>query len=98
MRNLNLSLNEESQEVLVERISRALKYSKKGQCFNEHHKEWAIDQMVRALLGCKMEQKTYKDGWGTPYVLHSQGTSDDYEKFVKSVKSDNYDWNTGIEP
>ncbi len=58
----------------------------------DHHKAWVIDQMVRALTGCKFDKSdTCLDD------------SEEYLQFVKDAKDgddgpDTYDWNEGIAP
>ena len=42
------------------RINKALKIAKNySQIDGSHHKEWVIDQMVRALTGSKFEYDTF---------------------------------------
>ena len=53
-----------------------------------HHKDWVIDQMVRALTGCEGA---------------TGGESNEYREFVKLASEgpygpDTYPWETGIAP
>jgi len=56
-----------------------------------HHKDWVIDQMVRALTGCEfVENVCIKE-------------SKKYKKFVEAATKDEegnviYGWNVGIAP
>lgn len=67
-----------------ERIQKAMdiawSYSQIG---GEHHKTWAIDQMVRALCG---DDDIYRD-----WVIA-------YEKPLSDKPGDYYEWHTGIAP
>jgi hypothetical protein len=76
------------------RIAIALKYAESGVYDGAHHKDWVIDQMVRALTGCPMVPKTAVDAYGKPYGYEGQGESAEYEKFVR----DNPGWDEGIAP
>jgi hypothetical protein len=51
----------------------------------DHHKQWVIDQMVRALTDCPLEVHR-RDG--DPYTYRDQGESDAYRAFVASWESD----------
>jgi hypothetical protein len=68
-----------------------------------HHKQWGLDQMVRALTGCQMVTKTKRDVHGTEYSFEAQGESDEYKKLVADACAGEdgpatYDWDTGIAP
>lgn len=76
-------------------------------CFSQidgaHHKDWCIDQMVRALTGCPIESKETTDCHGTPYSYERQGESATYQQFIKEHNdgedgADTYSWSTGIAP
>lgn len=59
-----------------------------------HHKAWVIDQMVRALCGCKSGENEYIDMYST---------NEKYEEVVRKAKSgidgpNTYDWDEGIAP
>ena len=74
-----------------------------GQTDGDHHKAWAIDQMVRALLDCPMTEKKGTDWKGQPYTFLSMGESDNYRKFIAEAQNgedepETYGWNVGIAP
>ena len=84
-----------------ERIKRALDYAVRyGGIDGDHHKAWVIDQMVRALTGCPMEN------WMDSFhgrILKVQGESEEYKTLVAEAKDgedgpETYSWNTGIAP
>lgn len=65
----------------------------------DHHKTYCIDQMVRALTGCPMVEKTALDYRQQPYTYETMGESAEYEAFVASYnEADCGDWETGIAP
>lgn len=78
------------------RIALALEYIYRyGSIDGGHHKQWVLDQAVRALTGCPTI-----DGVGTDGDL---GESDEYRAWVQAAKAgeygpDSYDWDTGIAP
>lgn len=78
--------------MLRERIERALEVADSyGSIGGEHHKEWVIDQMVRALTGYVED---YEAG---------DGNVDEYMKWVADHCAgvdgpDTYRWSTGIAP
>lgn len=87
----------------AERISRALEFAKDGTHDGDHHKMWAIDQMVRALTGCPMVQRSKTDVRGNPYTYEEQGESNEYEAWVAAFEEgpdgpETYSWDTGIAP
>lgn len=61
----------------------------------DHHKMWVIDQMVRHLTGCPVEQRTAKDYRGQEYSYEALGESEAYREFVGG---DEDDWDEGIAP
>lgn len=87
-----------------DRIKHALEIAfRYSQIDGAHHKDWAIDQMVRALTGCPIEHKDTKDYNDVPYSYEYQGESDEYKKFVQEHNDgedgpDTYSWDTGIAP
>lgn len=87
-----------------ERIEKAIKLAVQyGGIDGDHHKSWAIDQMVRALTGCPTVSKEAIDSAGTSYSYDAQGESDEYAELVASAKDgedgpDTYDWDCGIAP
>jgi hypothetical protein len=60
-----------------------------------HHKQWAIDQILRALLGCqKIENE---------YGFQHFGTNDAYKNWVGFYESGadgpfTYEWDAGVAP
>ena len=89
---------------MKERIDKALKYAiKYGGIDGAHHKDWVIDQMVRALTGCPMETGEAKDYKGNPYTYEAQGESEEYNKLVADACDgedgpETYGWEIGIPP
>jgi len=56
-------------------------------------KTWVIDQVVRALCGCKEEMAKRSIGCDKKeYVSIGKGINDEYRKFIDK------DWNPGIAP
>lgn len=86
------------------RIENALRYASNfGGIDGGHHKQWVIDQMVRALTGCPMVAISAKDCNGLEYEFEAQDESDEYRKFVADRKAgedgpNTYDWEEGIAP
>ena len=64
------------------RIKRALHYAEDGQYDGAHHKQWVIDQMVRALTGCPYETVSALDYQGAPYAYQAQGESPAYLEWL----------------
>lgn len=89
---------------MMTRIGTALEYADRyGSIDGDHHKTWVIDQMVRALTGCPMVEKSKTDPRGENYTYQVQGESDEYRQFVADHKDgedgpDTYDWDEGIAP
>lgn len=88
---------------LDDRLTLALEYAKSGQNDGEHHKAWAIDQMVRALTGCPMVEQTAVSAHGQRYTYQGQGESEEYQRFIAEYKAgedgpDTYSWEEGIAP
>jgi hypothetical protein len=68
-----------------------------------HHKDWTIDQMVRALTGCPVVEESAKDCHGNPYTYKAQGESEEYQELVAEACDgedgpETYTWETGIAP
>jgi len=82
-----------------ERIDKALEYIVRyGWNDGDHHKAWVIDQVVRALTGCPMVEKS-KGG----HTYEVQGESEEYLEWVRETKDgedgpDTYSWDIGIPP
>jgi hypothetical protein len=67
---------------MEERVKRAMHYASEfGYIDGGHHKQWVIDQMVRALTGCPMVEKT-AEGVDGPYTYEVQGESDEYREWA----------------
>ncbi len=87
-----------------ERIEKALDYAVRyGGIDGDHHKAWAIDQMVRALTGCPMVAMTGHYGDGESYEYETQGESDQYRVLVAAACDgedgpETYGWDEGIAP
>ena len=87
-----------------ERIDLALEYAVKyGGIDGSHHKDWVIDQMVRALTGCPMLEKQAKDYKGAEYTYKTQGESEEYTTLVAKACDgvdgpNSYNWDVGIPP
>lgn len=77
-------------------IAGALKVASEYAMYDgDHHKMWVIDQMVRHLTGCPVEQRTAKDYRGQEYSYEALGESEAYREFVGD---DEDDWDEGIAP
>lgn len=88
-----------------ERIEKALSIAVAyGGIDGAHHKDWVIDQMVRALTGCPVETLTQTPrGGGEPYTYQAQGESENYKELVANACDgedgpQTYSWETGIAP
>lgn len=84
-------------------VAGALKVASENAMYDgEHHKMWVIDQMVRHLTGCPVEQHTGTDVNGTAYTYESLGESDAYREFVGEENEDDDgwggNWDEGIAP
>lgn len=85
----------------AERIANALEIADNDD--GAHHKQWTIDQMVRALTGCPMVEVTKTDWRGEPYTFETQGKSEEYLAWVAEYchgidGPDTYEWDEGIAP
>lgn len=70
---------------------------------DDGHQLWVVDQMVRALTGCPMIEKTKLDARGNPYTFEAQGESSEYLEFVRIAMGgkdgpETYEWETGVAP
>ena len=54
----------------------------------EHHLHYIIDQMVRALTGCPVTEKSFTDCNGLVYNAEVQGESEEYEVWVARYEGD----------
>lgn len=67
------------------------------------HKAWVIDQMVRALTDCELEQRIFYDAGGRPYTAEVLGVSGAYRAFVAAACDgedgpNTYSWDAGVAP
>jgi hypothetical protein len=74
-----------------------------GSIDGAHHKQWVIDQMIRALMWCPMVETTKLDGNGKPYTFKVQGESPEYLQFLVEAETGEegprtYEWDKGIAP
>jgi hypothetical protein len=89
---------------LEKRIEHALNIAIQfGGIDGSHHKDWVIDQMVRALTGCTMVEAQGIDSAGEPYTYKKQGESEEYKQLIADATAgedgpDTYEWNKGIAP
>ena len=78
------------------RIALALEYIYRyGSIDGAHHKQWVLDQAVRALTGCPTVNGVGSDG--------DLVESDEYRAWVAKHNAgedgpDTYEWDTGIAP
>jgi hypothetical protein len=85
-------------------IAKALQIAfQSSQVDGDHHKAWVLDQMVRALTGCPLVEKSAIDCRNQPYTYKGFGESELYETFIAKAKAgedgpDTYDWDLGIPP
>ena len=69
---------------MKERIDKALELAwQYGQIDGSHHRVWAIDQMVRALIGNEEDYKKWVEAYEAP---------------LSENEDDRYEWDTGIIP
>lgn len=93
-----------NQQTAQDRIGKALEIAAEcGGIDGGHHKMWVIDQMVRALTGCPMEEKTHVDYRDVPYSYEAMGESEEYRRFVAEYEAgedgpDTYEWDEGAAP
>jgi hypothetical protein len=55
-----------------------------------HHKQYALDQILRILTGCPTKTEHATDSQGTPYTYEALGESDEYLALVDE------DWDVGM--
>ena len=88
----------------MDKIKKALEYAiRYGGIDGAHHKDWVIDQMVRALTDCPSEKKVACEGTEHEYTYEIQGESDEYKKLVADACTgedgpNTYSWECGIAP
>lgn len=89
---------------MKEQVQKALDFAiKYGGIDGDHHKNWVIDQMVRALTDCPMKTKTAIDCNRKKYQYKTQGESQEYIDLIKDAKDGEdgpgtYDWDIGSPP
>ena len=81
-------------------ISIAVKY---GGIDGDHHKDWVIDQMVRALTDCPSVKKSATGSDGKRYTYVTQGESSEYKKIVADACAGEdgpctHEWSIGVPP
>ena len=86
-----------------ERITNALDIVRDGVADGDHHKMWIIDQIVRALTGCPVVDRTGRDYKGEEFTYQALGASPEYLQFVSDYQDgedgpDTYTWDEGIAP
>ncbi len=85
-------------------ISKALQIAfESAQVDGGHHKAWVLDQMVRALTGCPLIEKSATDYRGQAYTYKGFGESELYQKFIAKHNAgedgpETYEWDPGIAP
>lgn len=77
-----------------DKIKKALAIAAQWGGNDDHHGQWVIDQMVRALTGCPAVMATAIDCKGHKYTYETQGESAEYRKFIASAG----EWDEGIAP
>jgi hypothetical protein len=81
-----------------QRIGKALHYaSEYGYIDGAHHKQWVLDQMVRALTGCPMVQQTGIDYRGQTFTFEAQGESEEYREWLGG-DDEGCGWDEGTAP
>lgn len=88
----------------INRINYALSVAFSLASFDgEHHKDYAIDQIVRKLTGCPLLAGKAKDINGEEYTYYYQGESEEYKEWVKNYNAgkdgpNTYEWKVGTPP
>lgn len=87
-----------------ERIDKALDYILRyGGIDGGHHKQWVLDQVVKALTGGRVTTVTHVAHNGTEYKYDEQGPSEEYDAWIKKYEDGEdgpktYEWDTGTPP
>lgn len=87
---------------MEDRVRKALEIAAEyGGDDGEHHKAYAVDQMVRALTGCPIVTKVAINARGNDYEYQGQGESDEYKEFVAKFEAGEdgprtHEWDVGI--
>lgn len=85
-------------------VERALEFARRyGGNDGAHHKDWVIDQMVRALTDCPLVERIGTSAGGARFFYEAQGESEAYLSFVADAKAgedgpETYEWSEGIAP
>jgi hypothetical protein len=84
-------------------IQKALDIISRCTAEGENHKQYALDQVVRALTQCPIVVQESTDYIGGPFRYRAQGESEAYKNWVTNQKNgdsgpDTYDWDTGVSP
>jgi hypothetical protein len=94
------TFTETDMAALEDRIKKALELA--SNVDGAHHKQWIIDQMVRALTGCPLVERQSRDG---SYTYETQGESEEYLAWRRAYEGDEdedgdheYEWDEGIAP
>jgi hypothetical protein len=75
-----------------QRIQKALEYANEYAHYDEaHHKQWVIDQMVRALFDVPLVPRTVETQYGD-FTYSIQDVNSEYEKFTGDG------WDVGVPP
>jgi hypothetical protein len=88
----------------ADRIASALDLiSQFGSIDGAHHKQWTLDQVVRALTGCPTETHAAIDCNGESYTYPALGESHEYLQWVKEHCEgedgpQTYEWDVGVAP
>lgn len=85
-------------------IEKALSYAIRfGGIDGAHHKDWVIDQIVRALTDCPSVTMERRRADGSTWAWEAQGESEEYIQLVNEACAgedgpETYEWHVGIAP
>jgi len=87
----------------IRRIEKALDIAEMGGIDGAHHKQFVIDQIVRALTGCSIEQRRGIDCYGRLYEYEIMVPNDEYSTWVMAYCAgedgpETYSWDCGVAP
>lgn len=99
MNPIELPANTDEQRI-TKALAIAVAY---GGIDGAHHKDWVIDQMVRALTGCPVQLYVEPLGDGGEFTASEQVESEAYKELVAQACAgedgpQTYSWSTGIAP